>query len=104
MWTPSPERIERAAITAFARKHGLPEDYDALWRWSVEDVGRFWAAIWEHFGVDGSYDRVLGSRTMPGATWFPGARVNYAAHTFKDKPGDRVAIRHRSESRALGAW
>ena len=104
LWTPSPERIERAAITAFARANELPPDYDALWRWSVEDVGRFWAAIWEHFGVEGSYERVLGERSMPGAEWFPGARVSYARHVFRDKPADEVAIRHASELRELGEW
>ena len=39
-----------------------------------------------------SYDRVLGSRAMPGAEWFPGARLNYAGHMLRDKPGERVAL------------
>ncbi|HEX8646615.1 MAG TPA: acetoacetate--CoA ligase [Thermoleophilaceae bacterium] len=104
LWSPTAERIERSQITRFARERGLPEDYDALWRWSVEHLEQFWAAIWEHFGVAGSYDSVLASRDMPGAEWFPGARVSYAEHIFRGKPGDRVAIRHASESRALGEW
>ena len=104
LWSPTPERVERAQITRFARERGLPEDYDALWRWSVERLDEFWAAIWEHFGVEGSYERVLASRDMPGAEWFPGARVSYAEHLFRGKPGDRVAIRHASESRELGEW
>ncbi len=104
LWQPSAQDIERATITAFARSRGLPEDYHDLWRWSVEHIDEFWAAIWDHFGVDGAYDKVLGSRTMPGATWFPGAHVNYAAQIFKNKPDDRVAIRHCSESRRLGSW
>ena len=99
LWTPSPERIERARITSFARDRGLPTDYDALWRWSVEHLDDFWAAIWDEFGVAGSYEAVLGSREMPGAEWFPGARVNYAEHLFRGKPDDRLAIQHASESR-----
>jgi acetoacetyl-CoA synthetase len=101
LWTPSPERIERAAITAFAREHGLPEPYEELWRWSVDDIERFWALIWSHYGVSGGYEEVLADRSMPGASWFPGAAVNYAGHVFGDRDPDAVAIRHASELREL---
>jgi acetoacetyl-CoA synthetase len=103
LWSPSPERIERANMTAFMRARGL-EDYEALWRWSVEDLEGFWAAVWDTYEVDGSYDAVLGSRAMPGAEWFPGARVSYAEHLFRGKPDDRVAIRAASELRAVEEW
>ncbi|HET6831159.1 MAG TPA: acetoacetate--CoA ligase [Solirubrobacterales bacterium] len=101
LWTPSPERIERAAITRFARAHGLPADYGELWRWSVADIERFWALIWSHFGVAGSYDEVLANRTMPGARWFPGAGVNYAGHAFTGRDPGAIAIHHASELRGL---
>ena len=104
LWQPSAERIERATITRFARARGLPVDYEALWRWSVSDLEGFWRAIWEHFGVEGSPDRVLGSRDMPGAEWFPGMEVSYAAHLFAGKDDDAVAIRHASELRPLADW
>ena len=60
--------------------------------------------LWRHFDVEGSFDRVLGRREMPGTEWFPGASVSYAGHMFRGKPDDRVAIRHASESRELGEW
>ena len=104
LWQPSPGRIERAWLTRFQREVGVAGGYEELWRWSVEDIERFWAAIWEFFQVDGSYERVLGSRAMPGAEWFPGAEVSYAAHVFRGKPDSRVAIRHASELRPLGEW
>lgn len=106
LWTPSPERIERATLTRFARERGLPEDYGELWRWSVENLEEFWTAIWEFFDVQSSapHERVLGSRDMPGAEWFPGARLNYAEHIFRDRDDDEVAIRHASESREPGEW
>jgi acetoacetyl-CoA synthetase len=104
LWTPSRERIERAQITRFAGQHGLPADYAALWRWSVDNLEEFWATIWAHYGVEGSYDAVLGRRGMPGTEWFPGARVNFAGHLFRDKPDDRLALQHASESRPLGSW
>ncbi|MBK5117549.1 MAG: AMP-binding protein, partial [Thermoleophilia bacterium] len=101
LWTPSADRIERAAITAFARAQGLSGDYDELWRWSVDDIERFWASVWDYFEVDGDYERVLGSRQMPGAEWFPGTEVSYAAHIFRGKADAAVAIRHASETREL---
>ncbi len=102
LWTPSPDRIERAAITAFARAQGLSGDYGELWRWSVADIARFWESIWSYFEVDGSHDRVLDSPEMPGTEWFPGATVSYAAHIFRDRDDSEVAIRHASELRELG--
>ncbi|MEA2450116.1 MAG: acetoacetyl-CoA synthetase [Thermoleophilaceae bacterium] len=105
LWRPSQERIERATLTRFARERGLPEDYGDLWRWSVDNLDDFWAAVWEFFGVDGSgYERVLGRREMPGAEWFPGVELSYAKHIFRGKDGDAVAIRHASELRELGEW
>jgi acetoacetyl-CoA synthetase len=104
LWEPSAERVDRANVTRFARARGLPEEYGELWRWSVENLDEFWAAVWDHFGVEGSYDRVLGNREMPGAEWFPGARVSYARHMFRGKDDSRVAIRHASELRELGEW
>jgi acetoacetyl-CoA synthetase len=102
LWTPSSDRIERAAVTAFARAQGLSGDYDELWRWSVADIERFWESIWRYFDVDGSHDRVLGSHEMPGTEWFPGATLSYAAHIFRRREESEVAIRHASELRDLG--
>jgi acetoacetyl-CoA synthetase len=98
--------MKNANITRFARDRGLPEDYHELWHWSVENLADFWEAIWEHFGVeaDAPYERVLGRREMPGAEWFPGARLNYARHIFRGRADDDVAIRHASEVRDPGEW
>ena len=65
------------------RERGLSfAGYDELWRWSVSDLEGFWSSVWEFFEVrsHAPYERVLGSREMPGAEWFPGARLNYAEH------------------------
>jgi acetoacetyl-CoA synthetase len=108
LWSPSPERVERATLTRFARwaqeRTGRPAgSYSELWRWSVEDVEGFWAAIWDFFEVQASapYERVLARREMPGAEWFPGARLNYAEHVFRGRADADVAIRHAGELRPL---
>ncbi|HEX7299801.1 MAG TPA: acetoacetate--CoA ligase [Solirubrobacteraceae bacterium] len=106
LWEPSAERIEQAQITSFARAIGREGPYEDLWRWSVEDLEGFWAAVWDFFGVQASepYERVLARREMPGAQWFPGARLSYAEHLFRDRDDDAVAIRHASELRELSQW
>ncbi|MEO5697533.1 MAG: AMP-binding protein, partial [Burkholderiaceae bacterium] len=73
-----------------ARERGLQFDagttdgYDALWRWSVTDLGAFWGSIWAYFGMQSPtpFDTVLDREVMPGARWFQGAQVNYAQHLF----------------------
>ena len=40
------------------------------------------------------------TREMPGAEWFPGARLSYAEHVFRGRDDDAVAILHASELRA----
>jgi acetoacetyl-CoA synthetase len=113
VWEPSQERRERATLTRYARwlrdERGIEidgSDYDALWQWSVDELEAFWASIWDFFEVEASqpYDTVLADGSMPGAVWFPGARLNYAQHAFRGKDADEVAIRHASELRELDEW
>jgi acetoacetyl-CoA synthetase len=85
IWRPSPERIERAMLTRFTdflrRERGLDfTDYESLWQWSVDDLEGFWTAVWTFCAMRSfsPWTTVLGKRTMPGATWFEGATVNYA--------------------------
>jgi acetoacetyl-CoA synthetase len=110
MWTPSPQRVQRANLTQYMswlkERQGLAfEDYEALWRWSVTELEPFWASIWDYFGVQASqpYERVLGSREMPGAQWFTGARLNYAEHAFAGRRDQDLAIVFADE-RGGGEW
>jgi acetoacetyl-CoA synthetase len=72
--------------------------YDDLWRWSVTDLEGFWASIWDFFEVGAPYERVLSERVMPGARWFEGARLNYAARLLTGDD-DAVAVVARSQTR-----
>jgi len=110
LWTPGTARIEHANVTAFSRwllrKRGLSFDhYLHLWRWSVEYLESFWGALWDYFAVEASspYTRVLGRRAMPGAEWFPGARLNYAQNVLRRERAGGIALLHASESRPLEA-
>lgn len=87
LWRPGPERIAEADLTRYtqwlARTRGLQfDDYESLWAWSVRDIEAFWGSLWEYFEIKAHqpYESVLAARTMPGARWFEGARLNYAEH------------------------
>jgi acetoacetyl-CoA synthetase len=111
LWEPSASRIERAVLTRYiewlGRTRGLEfDDYAALWQWSVDELEEFWGSVMEFFEVrfDVAGETVLANREMPGASWFPGARVSYAEHIFRGKRDQDVAIRHASELRPLDSW
>ncbi|MBL8385269.1 MAG: acetoacetate--CoA ligase [Burkholderiales bacterium] len=78
-----------------ARTRGLAfADYDALWRWSVDDLEGFWDSIVGHYDIRFHTPpaRVLGARTMPGAAWFPGATLNYVEQGLRHRSATRPAI------------
>lgn len=99
MWQPSPELVENARLTDFQQwlkeRRGLElSDYDALWQWSVADLNGFWQAVWDFFDIPASAMAAtpLGEEQMPGATWFPGARLNYVDQALRWDAGDIALI------------
>ncbi|MBA2443299.1 MAG: acetoacetate--CoA ligase, partial [Rubrobacter sp.] len=112
LWEPSESLKENAGLSRYIEwlreEKGLSfAGYEELWEWSVTDLEGFWASVWEFCGVRASkpYERVLGSRRMPGAEWFPGAELNYAEHVLGAiEPGrlDEPALIHASELRQTG--
>ncbi len=69
-------------------------DYRALWTWSTTDLDAFWQSIWDYFDIQSPtpHSAVLAKNAMPGATWFPGAQLNYA----------RQVLRHAEPAHAAG--
>lgn len=70
------------------------DTYQELWQWSVSDLGGFWSSVWDYFDVisRSGYDRVLESHAMPGARWFPGARLNYAEHALRHTGPETMVV------------
>lgn len=102
LWEARPECIADMGITRFTRlvneKFAVrSNDYDSLWRWSVDHREEFWRAVWDFCGVIASVqgERVLvdGDR-MPGAKWFPDARLNFAENL----------LRRRDDAPAIVFW
>lgn len=97
IWSPNSDQMPRPQIHAFTelanqRTGQNMVSYDDLWRWSVSDLDGFWGAVWDFFGViaDEPYTEVLAGRSMPGAEWFPGTRVNYAEHALRAALDERL--------------
>ena len=107
LWTPPGDVLRESQLgryLAWLRDEGRGDftDYEDLFGWSVSDLEGFWASVWDYFGVraHAPYERVLGAREMPGAEWFPGARLNFAEHMLgEDEDTDLVAVVARSQSR-----
>lgn len=99
LWQPSPERIAAAHVTAFRQfvnqRHGLQlADYEALWQWSIHNLGDFWGAVWDSSDVKAEHrgERVyLPADSMPDARFFPDARLNFAQNLLRRKD-DLTAI------------
>ncbi|MDL9978477.1 acetoacetate--CoA ligase [Microbacterium candidum] len=91
MWRPDPARPTRmGTFIDFAATRGAPlqigaRDYRALWEWSVGDPSGFWDAVRVHFEVmgDGFAGPALAEERMPGAVWYPEARVNFAENILR---------------------
>jgi len=84
LWTPSPERAADTLLARFMARAGFG-DYAALHRWSVESPEAFWNLVWDFCevrGERGTRTLVDGDR-MPGARWFPEARLNFAENLLR---------------------
>ncbi len=99
LWQPTADQVARSNLVSFMRfladrGHALKQEYAALYQWSIDQPEAFWAAIWDFCGVVASrrYDAVVEHvDRMPGAEWFPGARMNYAENLLRFGD-DRTAL------------
>ena len=104
LWQPSEERVRNSNMYRFMsfvndRHEQTFADYDGLYAWSVNHIPEFWAAVWDFVGIQASrgYDRVIDhEHKMPGAKWFPGARLNFAENLLRFRD-DSVALIFKGE-------
>jgi acetoacetyl-CoA synthetase len=99
VWTPPRDAAETSQLARYmgwlSEAKGLSFDgYDELRAWSVAQLEAFWESIWSYFDIrsHAPYETVLADRAMPGARWFPGARLNYAEHALRHAGDDRPAL------------
>ncbi len=107
LWQPSAARVEQSNLHAFMQQAGVRAGtsfatYDALYRWSVELPEAFWSLLWDFTDVRASTrgERVLvdGDR-MPGARWFPDARLNYAQNLLRRRDDGTALVFHNEAGR-----
>ena len=91
LWTPSAPRASGAAMSRFLEQVAATQgikipDYPSLHRWSIENPERFWPMVWRFCGVTASATSdtvVIHEDKMPGAVWFPDARLNFAENLLQ---------------------
>ena len=105
LWEPGEARIRTARVTAFRegvnRRFGLDlRDQGDLYDWSIRERARFWESVWRFCGIRAEKewdDVVLDGDRLPGARWFPGARLNFADNLLRRRD-DAEAIFFRGEN------
>jgi acetoacetyl-CoA synthetase len=110
LWQPPKDVRERTRIGQYLgwleRERGLAfATYDELWQWSVDQLGPFWASVWDHFELGPRPDNVLPDARMPGTEWFPDVELNYAEHALRlaGRSDDDTVIVAHSQTRPATA-
>ncbi|MDX1512152.1 MAG: acetoacetate--CoA ligase [Gammaproteobacteria bacterium] len=100
LWRPSEARVAASNLSSFRRfvegRHGVSAgEYAELHRWSVSERESFWDAVWDFTGViaetKGATVLADGDR-MPGARWFPEARLNFAENLLRRRDEETALI------------
>ena len=105
LWRPSEQRIAASRLAAFmqlvGQRSGCRLDrYEDLHAWSIAQPAAFWSAVWDFVGIVASRpaDYVVDDPgRLPGASWFGGARLNFAENLLRHRD-DRPAIIYRNEA------
>jgi len=100
LWQPSAATINEARITEF--KHKVEADWGvsltdtrALWQFSVTELEKFWDSVWDYAEIiaETKGDRVLvDGDKMPGAKWYPDARLNFAENLLRRRDGGEAMV------------
>jgi len=110
LWEPTTESIANANLTHY--QEWLAEHYDLqftsyqqLWQWSVDYIADFWESLFTYFNLTYSqgWTDPLPVRTMPGARWFVGAKLNFAENIFAKQTTERPMMLYKREDKALVA-
>jgi len=104
LWKPSEEQIENSNMYRFMgivnEKYGTDfSEYSQLYDWSIDNIADFWATMWDYADIIAStpYEQVIDDvAKMPGASWFAGARLNFAENLLRFRD-DRVALIFKGE-------
>ena len=106
LWTPDPDQAAQTNLIRFAAEVGIDiaadGGFERLHRWSVDEPGRFWSAVWDFCGVVASQRGsapMVGAEHMADVRFFDGARLNFAENLLKGDD-DEIALVFADESGA----
>jgi len=107
MWAPSAAQVKESNLASFIEAAGRSSeatltvaDFESLYQWSIDEPEKFWSLLWDFAAVvsESKGQRVLvNGKQMPGAEWFPDARLNFAENLLR-RDDDSTAIIFRSEN------
>ncbi len=113
LWTPSARRVASHRLNSFIRHVNKAEDmnlsgYDDIHRFSIDGSGRFWRHVWDFCGVvgePGDGDVVQDPGKMPGARFFPEARLNFAQNLLRrDDNSTAMVFRGEDKVASTVSW
>ena len=102
LWQPSEDRIAQTNMVRFMEDVEEDwnvdiRDYAELYRFSIEEKEKFWTSLKDYAGIIAETwgaDVLVDADKMPGARWFPDARLNFAENL----------MRRRDDADALVFW
>ena len=105
LWTPSRKIKEESNLNQFIKnfvdefKNQSDVKYEELWKWSIEKPEKFWDSIWDYSNVLGEKGDILlkDKDKMPGARFFPNAKLNYTENVLKNKNEPLAIISERED-------
>ena len=105
LWRPSSKIKEESNLNQFIKnfvdefKNQSDVKYEELWKWSIEKPEKFWDSIWDYSNVLGEKGDILlkDKDKMPGARFFPNAKLNYTENLLKNKNEPLAIISERED-------
>ena len=105
LWRPSSKIKEESNLNQFIKnfvdefKNQSDVKYEELWKWSIEKPEKFWDSIWDYSNVLGEKGETLlkDKDKMPGARFFPNAKLNYTENVLKNKNEPLAIISERED-------
>ena len=104
------KKTNLALYSAFLKQNykiNLGEDYNKIWRWSVENVNTFWKSIWEFTKVKGTTGKILFEKSgvFHKNKFFPKAKLNYAENILKKNDRDpSIIFKSENGYKSIVSW
>ena len=107
LWTPAPDRMASSNLARFMAPLGFTT-FEEVLRHSVEEPEAFWSRLWDFCEVKAETQgqRVIVDGTkMPGAKFFPDARLNYAENMLRrNDDADALVFRGEDKVKRRMSW